>query len=344
MEVILTVPLALAVLLLAQKTDWWQRGLWHSACLGLLVSAMILSRLDTLLMAGLIFIALLLNPRTRSSLRPVHLYGLALGLLPLAIYFLSNQIWFHTWLPVSGMAKQMKFNHLPSNAAFQSLYGKQKSQLLSVVPVVLAIGLLPVLYKRLTAIQQILYPVVLVFPFLYITVLSCLSDWQLWGWYFYPFRTALCVAFALFCLWTPSARILRQPAIGYLAALAMLVLIFRTHSATGAQYQLLEIAEDVRSFQATHPGIHAMGDRSGMVAYLAPEPIVQTEGLVMDRQFLTNIQQQVPLRTALKKYNVRYYIATTYPAYAAGCVHIAEPYQAGPAHAGRLLPAARSRV
>src|SRR5215472_16770045 len=62
MEVILTVPLVLAVLLLAQKTEWWQRGLWQSACLGLLVSAMILSRLDSMLMAGLIFIALLANP------------------------------------------------------------------------------------------------------------------------------------------------------------------------------------------------------------------------------------------------------------------------------------------
>jgi hypothetical protein len=68
-----------------------------------------------------IFIALLANPTTRGSLRPVHFFGLALGLLPLALYFLSGQIWFHTWLPVSGMAKQMKFNHLPSNPEFHSL-------------------------------------------------------------------------------------------------------------------------------------------------------------------------------------------------------------------------------
>jgi hypothetical protein len=333
MEVILTVPLAFAVLVVAQKTAWWQRGLWQSACLGLLVSAMVLSRLDSILMATLIFVALLLNPVTRRSLRREHWVGLVIGLLPLAIYFLSNQVFFHTWLPVSGMAKQLKFNHLPSNPAFHSLYGKQKSQLLSVVPVVIAIGLLPFLYKRLTPMQQVLYPVALVFPFLYLSILSCLSDWQLWGWYFYTFRVALCIAFALFCLWTPTASILRQPIVGYVAALVMLALIFRTHSATGAQYQLLEIAEDVRGFASTHPGVYAMGDRSGMVAYLLPEPIIQTEGLVMDKAFLVNIQQQVPLRTALAKYGVRYYIATTYPPYATGCVHIAEPYQAGPASA-----------
>jgi hypothetical protein len=331
MEVILTVPLGLAVLVVAQKTEWWQRGLWQSACLGLLVSAMVLSRLDSILLAVLIFAALLLNPTTCRSLRREHILGLTVGLVPLAVYFLSNQLWFHTWLPVSGMAKQMKFNHLPSDPAFHSLYGKQKSQLLSVIPVVLAIGLLPFLYRRLTAMQQVLYPVVLVFPFLYLTILSCLSDWQLWGWYFYPVRTALCVAFALFCLWTPTKRILNAIPVGLVAALVMLALIFRTHSATGAQYQLLEIAEDVRSFAATHPGVYAMGDRSGMVAYLLPEPIIQTEGLVMDRPFLTNIQQQVPLRTTLAKYNVRYYIATTYPPYSSGCFHAVEPYQAGPA-------------
>jgi hypothetical protein len=49
----------------------------------------------------------------------------------------------------------------------------------------------------------------------------------------------------------------------------------------------------------------------------------------MDRDFLANIQQQLPLRKALAKYNVRYYIATTYPPYATGCLHVAEPYQAG---------------
>jgi hypothetical protein len=331
MEVILTVPLAFAVLLVAQRTEWWQRGMWQSSCLGLLVSAMVLSRLDSILMAALIFVALLLNPATRRSLRREHFIGLVIGVLPLAIYFLSNQIFFHTWLPVSGLAKQLKANHLPSTPAFHSLYGKQKSQLLSVLPVVLGIGLLPFLYRRLTAMQQVLYPVALIFPFLYLAVLSCLSDWQLWGWYFYTFRIALCVAFALFCVWAPTASILRRPVVGYVAALVMLALIFRTHSAAGAQYQLLEIAEDVRSFATTHPGVYAMGDRSGMVAYLLPEPIIQTEGLVMDKAFIANIQQQLPLRTALAKYSVRYYIATTYPPYAAGCVHIAEPYQAGPA-------------
>lgn len=331
MEVILTIPLALAFLVVAQRTDFWQRGIWQSACLGLLVSAMALSRLDSLMLAALMFLCLLVNPDARRMLGPAQIKGLALGLLPLALYFLSNRIFFHTWLPVSGLAKQLKTNHLPSDPAFRSLYTKQPSQLLTIIPVVLAIALLPVLYKRLTTMQQVLYPVVLIFPFFYLVVLSCLSDWKIWDWYFYSFRIALCVGLAILCVWSPTARVLRIPALGAAAALVMIAMILRTHSATGAQFQLLEVAEDVRNFAATHPGTYAMGDRSGMVGYLLPDPMVQTEGLVMDRAFLENIRRQVPLPAALEHYHVRYYVATTYPPYADGCFRAIEPWQAGPA-------------
>jgi hypothetical protein len=331
MEVILTIPLILVVLIVAQNTNFWQRGVWQSACLGLLVSAMVLSRLDTIMFAGLVVLCLLFHPTVRGSVRADNWKGLALGLTPLVAYFLSNRVFFHTWMPISGMAKQLKFNHLPSQPAFKSLYGKQPSQLLSVLPIVLAILVLPLIYQKLTDMQQLLYPVVLVFPFLYLLILSCLSDWRLWDWYFYSFRTALCVAFALLCLWRPMAGVLRRPVIGALTSIAMIGLIYKTTHPTGGQAQLYDVAESVRSFAISHPGTYAMGDRSGMVAYLLPEPLIQTEGLVMDRTFLTNIQRELPLRAALAQYGVRYYVATSYPPYAKNCFHAVEPWQAGPA-------------
>jgi hypothetical protein len=331
MEVILTVPLMLSVLLVAQHTSFWQKGWKQSTCLGLLISAMVLSRLDTLLLAMLLFIAILLHPATRRMIRQPQALGFTLGVTPLALYFLSNRIWFHTWLPISGMAKQLKTNHLPSNPAFKSLYSKTPPALLSVVVILLAIALLPAIYKRLTAAQQALYPVVLVFPFVYIFILSCLSDWRLWDWYFYALRAALCIAFALLCLWPPVLKPLRTPFVGVVVSLVMLLFIYKTHSSTGAQYQLYEVAEDVRNFAASHPGVYAMGDRSGMVAYLLPQPLVQTEGLVMDPNFLSDIRQQRPLRDTLAQYGVRYYIATSYPPYPTGCFPAVEPQQAGPA-------------
>jgi hypothetical protein len=332
MEVILTIPLILAVVLVIQHAEFWQRGVKQSACLGLLVSAMVLSRLDTLLLAALLLLSLLLHPATRGAVRAPQIKGFLLGATPLALYFTSNRIWFHTWLPISGVAKQLKTTHLPSNPALRSLYSKTPFQLANVAVIVLAILLLPAIYKRLTSIQQANYPVLLFFPFLYLLLLSCLSDWKLWDWYFYSMRTALCVAFILLCLWPPIAGLARKQITGVLAAAVILVLIFKTHSTTGGQQQLYEVAEDVRSFSATHPGVYAMGDRSGMVAYLLPHPMVQTEGLVMDTGFVSDIRQQLPLRTTLAQYGVRYYIATAYPPYFEpnACFHAVEPQQAGP--------------
>jgi hypothetical protein len=332
MEVILTIPLILGVLLVTQHVNFWQKGAWHSTCLGLLVSAMVLSRLDTLMLAALLLISLLVHPATREKIRMPQIRGFVLGATPLAFYFASNRIWFHTWLPISGMAKQLKTNHLPSNPAFKSLYSKTPLQLANVAVLVLAIILLPAIYKRLSAIQQANYPIVLIFPFFYLLILSCLSDWQLWDWYFYSLRTSLCVAFILLCLWPPVSRLLQKRIIRIFATVVILALIFKTHSITGWREQLLQVAEEVRTFSASHPGIYAMGDRSGMVAYLLPQPMVQTEGLVMDPAFIADIRQQRPLRTALSRYAVRYYIATSYPPYPDSnpCFHAVEPQQAGP--------------
>ena len=73
-----------------------------------------------------------------------------------------------------------------------------------------------------------------------------------------------------------------------------------------------------------------MGDRSGMVAWLMPEPVIQTEGLVMDKAFLGSIRSREGLLPVLARYNVRYYVGTTQQM-SAGCFRAAEPFQAGPA-------------
>jgi hypothetical protein len=72
-----------------------------------------------------------------------------------------------------------------------------------------------------------------------------------------------------------------------------------------------------------------MGDRAGSVGYLLKSPLVQLEGLVMDKPFLENIKQQRPLKTVLQQYGVRYYITTIRGDYT-GVVNAREPAQAGP--------------
>jgi hypothetical protein len=98
---------------------------------------------------------------------------------------------------------------------------------------------------------------------------------------------------------------------------------------TRQQADIYEASLEIERFAQAHPGIYAMGDRAGRVAYLVPDPVVQTEGLMMDRNYLTNVERQVPLREVLAHYNVRFYVATAYEPFS-GCFRAVEPAKAGP--------------
>lgn len=330
MEIILTIPLILLFLVIAQRTDFWQRGVRQSAVLGLVASAMILSRLDTALLVALIIAAIVLHSEMRSLIKRRQQLGLLLGLTPVLLYFVSNRLIFHVWLPVSGMAKQLKFNSLPSAPAWKTLIDLPLLQLVTLLPIGLAIFLLPLLYRRLSQSQQVLYPAVLVFPIIHIFVLSCVSDWKLWIWYFYSFRPALCVSFAVLCLWKPVFKAVQH------VAIPACVLLFIIFDAPYSQWEgrgkppddELQAALSVEQFSVTHPGIYALGDRAGTVGYLLKYPLIQLEGLVMDRQYLGYIQRQTPLRSTLAQYKVRYYIATERHPFT-GCFRAVEPFQAG---------------
>jgi hypothetical protein len=64
----------------------------------------------------------------------------------------------------------------------------------------------------------------------------------------------------------------------------------------------------VKEFEKNHPGTYAMGDRAGIVGYLASSPVVQLEGLVMDKNFLDKLKHSKKLIDLLQSYKVDYYI------------------------------------
>lgn len=328
MEVNLTVPLALSLLLMVQRTSFWQRGFWQSCVLGLLMSAMILSRLDSILFAGIIGLALLLEPSIRRELRWVHFAGVTLGLLPVALYVLSNHIYFDTWLPVSGMAKQLKTTWWPSAAPWKSLRLNQPGYLSVFLPIPVALAIFPLIRKSLTAVQRATFAASLLFPFAYLALLSLRSDWPLWGWYLYCLRIALCVSFIVLCSWQPLGRKIQKNGTTYalLAAFLLSLFVWRWPAQDPT---ITAAAQDLAQFSETHPGIYAMGDRAGITGYLLSNPLVQTEGLTMDRPFLNQIRSQRPLRQVLADYNARYYVASLVSPTTA-CFHASEPAQAGP--------------
>lgn len=332
MEVTFAIPAILAVVAAVQAVDWWSAPGWtgwrRCAAVGLLVSVMILSRLDTALLAVLLAVGIATQPSIRSRVKAYQLAGAATGLLPVLAYVISNRIWFGVWMPVSGMAKDLKLDHGFTSKAVLSLGALAPLQLANFIALLLVLIALPWLWQWLRPIERAFAPAVLLFPYAYLITLSWVSDWQLWPWYFYGLRTGLCVAIVV---------LFRVPAITRFAAMKpvlavmILVTLARMYTLTWQkQFQsTVDAGYDIQQFATTHPGIYAMGDRAGVVSYLLPYPIIQTEGLVMDRQFLQNIANQVPLRQALAPFHARYYVATSLKPYA-GCFQATEPWQGGP--------------
>src|SRR6187402_199529 len=329
MEVILTIPIGLFFLALCISADPDRHGFYHALGLGCVLSCLVLSRLDTVLLGLLLLAALLLQPHLRSRIRRQHVVGVLLGLIPLGLYFVSNQVFFHTWMPVSGMAKQMRWHHFPSRQVWHSFFIGPVRHYGSFLPIVLAFPLLFKCFRKLSDTEKVVYSAVLVWPFAYILVLSCLSDWMLWMWYFYPFRLAFCVALALIFSWEPVVRLTRKPAIIVLLAMIAVAKLFTARWTPGDVPEMVEVGQRVAAFSQTHHGTYAMGDRAGSVGFLMQDPLVQTEGLVMDRSYLESIRRQGSLRKALRVRGVRYYIATA-PAPLRECLQVSEPLQAGP--------------
>ncbi len=329
MEVTLALPLMLGVICVLLEVSWLVKSALHTFVLGLLLSLMVLARIDSLIFGGMILAGILVHPALRRLIRPRLVLGALLGLLPVAGYLLGNHLVFHTWLPVSGSAKQLRLTYTPSlepwRVFFHPLAAGYACLLLLAGCVFFRVK------SRLSDMARVVFPSVLLFPFVYYGILCCLSDWTLWGWYMYPLRSAVCVSFVILCLFPPIRRLLEQPvALGLLlAALFGSVCLLRW---TRQQTDIYAASLEIQTFAETHPGIYAMGDRAGRVGYLLHDPVVQTEGLMMDRSYLDFVRHQTPLRQTLAAYHVRYYVGTAYTPFT-GCFHAAEPAKSGPTSA-----------
>jgi hypothetical protein len=349
MEVVLTIPLlALLCWYRVRRFTW---GLRSAAVYGLLCSAVVLSRLD-----AAIFVALLgsfellaageitVRQRTRAAL------AFLAGLLPLGFYFALNAAIFHTFMPISGQAKQLRFTHVPSSmpweTAFLTVWAPLR--LFLVIPVTCAAVFSVVLIwrgrgrQRSTAGwmkdgQPALVWALLCFPLAQLTVLSVLSDWVLPPWYLYTFvAAALGVCLVLL---SRSADLERKPgrfaaplSIGACAALVAIFAFVQLRNSERPDkliYSVYFAARDLSVFAKTHPGIYAMGDHAGIPSLLIHEPIVQVEGLVMDKTFLSDIRQRRDLKNVLESYEVRYYVSSN-PTPVRGCLGATEPAIAGP--------------
>ncbi len=345
MEITLTIPLALAGSALflhrfrpGSPTPPSQAFLQDLA-LGLLLALTVLSRLDTALLLALLTAGVVLTPTLRRQLTPARLAALALGLSPIPVYLALNHHLFGTLLPISGTAKQLRTTHLPSAAVWQSVTGPHP---LSALKLLIPLGALALLAwpsrkpasKPLSPAAITLLAALGLFPLVHLLVLSVLSDWRLWPWYLYTFRLTLLATLILLARLPAVRSLLLRPNLAIVLAVLGLGAALASRRDTTQTTAILTVADDLAHFARTHPAAtYAMGDRSGLVAWLLPDPLVQTEGLTMDPAFIRLIRAQTPLPEALREVGVRYYVATVYlPPHTPipTCLPVAEPFQAGP--------------
>jgi hypothetical protein len=163
----------------------------------------------------------------------------------------------------------------------------------------------------------------------YYAAYCVLTDWRLWFWYKYPLAW-LCVLACVKLSW--GARRAFDLATLGVAAVLMMVAIRVMVPRTPSTNWIYGHARAIADFAYAHPGNYAMGGCAGSAAYLLPDPVLQTEGLVGDRAFLDRVRKRTPLRDVLKTYAIDYYAAVGVEA-KGGCYALREPAMAGPASA-----------
>jgi hypothetical protein len=318
MEVVIAVPLILAFV---AEADTAATQTIRPLRLGLLASACILARVDTVILTGMVALALIptLLPVTR---RRRALALLALGLTPAGVYFISNVVLFGTALPISSSAKALTpgliFNTTALLTAFTPGDFDPVEIMVIMLPAwcVLACAATGVMQWHRHSARERLRTVLCAFPPLFYLLLAVRSDWMLWRWYLYPIVTA--TPFALAWAGGILFRVQRQAAIVVTAAAAILfglapaTLDLAGHYAhtTPNVNSIYTAAVAMQPFAAAHPGQYAMGDRAGTMAFLINQPVFQLEGIVGDRPMLAAIKARTNLLELLQAHHVDYYIGT----------------------------------
>lgn len=340
MEVVASLPLAFLLCAYRMKPGFrWTHG--QAFTMGAISGLLVLSRLDAAIAVGLFFVLDAYFERATFGNLVRRGWYFFLGASPVLVYVALNRAVFGVWMPVSGMAKELRLHHFPVIAPYLSVVHpfNLATVLIAIPGIVASVALivyLPRAKRDLAPYRALLWTLAL-FPFAYLTALSFISDWQLWFWYLYPFVLS---EYAACFVFVPMARELlkklpsRLPVRIFASGVCAFWIVYTLGWATGktsstaSQNSLLNLSLDLRAFSLAHPGTIAMGDDAGMAGYFSPYPLVQLEGLVMDGNYLSHIRNDESLIHTLKLYHVRYYV-TIAPHKVGDCYEEAEPEQAG---------------
>lgn len=319
MEVALAIPLLLALLRRLQQEPW---ATPRAAFLtGLLVSAVVLSRLDAVLLLVPVGIWVLVAKRPPLRI----MIACMAGMLPVIAYLLLNHTVMGMWLPVSGLAKQLKPIGFSITPLLWMFYVNQEA-LPAMAMSFLLLTVIALLARRLGGLAQAYLCGVI----LYYGVQCSLSDWQLWFWYYYPLVALPPLVLVAFD--RALSRIGERVLVAMTVGLVLLVAIETVQYPHSRHGRVLSQSQLLVPFVKAHPGRYAIGDFAGSVVELTQVPMLQIEGLMGDGALLDPIRRRAPLAELLRAHVIDYYI-TVAPEQEGHCYHFREPRQAGPASA-----------
>lgn len=314
MEVILTVPLIVYLLVGIANTNV------SDTRFAIFSSLIVLSRLDSAILIGLIGLYLIYHKR-------ISIIVFIIPFFVLAIYILSNIIFYDTIMPVSGMAKQLRNSYMPVIHSVKFIYYLSLDISNIFIQGQLFLYLLGIilLVKNWYRIKERgLFIIAIIFPLVLLLHNSIMSGWMFWSWYYYMFIPSTILTFVL--IGTVIKKNYQIPISIFSILIFSAYILFKSYTFSPEQNQIYMLGKNIAKKLENSDDVIAMGDRAGIVSYLIENPVVQTEGLVMDKDFLMKIKAEQPVIDILKEYDVRYYISNN-PIQTSNGWAVSEPYK-----------------
>ncbi|MGV0836962.1 hypothetical protein [Mycolicibacterium thermoresistibile] len=317
LETALTVFTAAVLLDFLSRKPLAENTTGDAAVVGLLSAALVLARLDAVLLAPGLMVAVLGRWDWR------RLTAFLIGAAPLYAYLAFNLAMFGHWSTTSMAAKSLAL-YWPPNWYFAT----EPSPVVPVIVVTVAVSVAILARHIGDRDRRWLALALAAAPVLQLASQALLSGWMLFRWYFYFFFMALGLLAALLVVMLRRRSALRRVGVplgvGMLVATPVALIV--AVQPDPWQVEIATTAEEVRAFASAHPGVYAMGDGAGTPGWLLDQPLVHLEGLMMSHDFIGRIEQKQPLQRVFRDYQVDYYVAVwTNGRTAQGCLKFAEP-------------------
>jgi hypothetical protein len=290
--------------------------------LGVVLFACFLCRIDSMIYL-LPVLTYLMRRQVRTHIKALATTGILIG-----IYAGINVYFYGLPVPVSGMAKNGLTLSLHLQT-FESLISNSRPTSLMLWGLLLTAASIYFSPARRTLVLVSGSAVLLFY------ILNAFrSDYQIWPWYLYPF---VLHGVVVFLYPVDEAQTARRQTLWLLAmvtlALATVSIVRQAHGYYAQRHLDNGIVATAKFVKQALQGMNvqriAMGDRAGAVGYITGKDLVQLEGLVMDKSYLTYLKGPFDLHAVLDRYKPDVYVATNPERIPGGdCYFTREPLQA----------------